>query len=365
MHHYIDDYADALGPCKIIHLYDPATNLKAIVVLDNLSLGPAIGGCRMAPDVTTREVYRLARAMTLKNSINFLPYGGGKSAILADPKSPDKDKMIEVYAEMIRHLPEYIPGPDMGTDENSMAMIKDRIGRAVGLPANKGGLPLDELGTTGFGVAIAADVASQKLGLPLKNARVTIQGFGNVGKATAKFLTERGAKIIAASDSAGTIYNPDGLNLASLLEAVDQGKKVAQSGLGHSMDRDQLIEIETDLFIPAARPDVIHPDNQARLKARLVLEGANIPITHDAAAQLHDRGVTIIPDVIANGGGVTCAVCELESSSREDMFERIKNNITRNTLELMERVQSESAPPHEIADRMARERIQEAMSANR
>ena len=361
MHHYIDEYADELGPAKIVHLYDPVTQLKAIVVLDNLSLGPSIGGCRMAPDVTTREVFRLARAMTLKNAINFLPYGGGKSSILSDSKSPDKEKMIEVYAEMIRHLPEYIPGPDMGTDENSMAMIKDKIGRAVGLPASKGGLPLDELGTTGFGVAVAADVAAEKTGLHLKGARVTIQGFGNVGKAAAKLLIERGASIIAVSDSKGTLVNNSGLDLPTLLNAVDQGKKVAETGLGQAMDRDGIIEVETDIFVPAARPDVIHPDNQGRLKARLILEGANIPITHDAAAQLHARGVTIVPDVIANGGGVTCAVCELEGLSKEKMFDRIQNNITRNTQELLERVVSESAPPHEIADRMARERIRQAM----
>ena len=361
--HYIDSFADELGPEKIIHIYDPASGLKAIVVLDNLSLGPAIGGCRMAADVTTREVFRLARAMTLKNAINFLPYGGGKSAILCDPRSADRDRLIQAFAQAIQNLTEYIPGPDMGTDEQTMATIKEITGRAVGLPRHLGGLPLDELGTTGFGVAVAADVASQKLGLPLKGARVTIQGFGNVGKAAARFLAERGAKIIAVSDSKGAVFNPEGLALEPLLAAVERGKKVAESGAGQPLERDALVGLETDIFIPAARPDVVTIRNQEQLKATLVLEGANIPITHEAARLLHQRGVMVVPDVIANGGGVTCAASELEGLSEEDTFHRIRTNITRNTEELFDRVRREQRPPHEIAQQMASERIEDAMAA--
>ena len=143
--HYVDSFADDLGPEKIVHIYEPKSGLKAIVVIDNLSLGPAVGGCRMAPDVDTREVFRLARAMTLKNALSDLPNGGAKSAILSDPSVPNKETLVREFAQAIKHLPDYIPGPDMGTDETCMAYIHDEIGRAVGLPQVLGGLPLDEL----------------------------------------------------------------------------------------------------------------------------------------------------------------------------------------------------------------------------
>ncbi|MDH3256642.1 MAG: Glu/Leu/Phe/Val dehydrogenase, partial [Nitrospinota bacterium] len=157
---YIDNFVDELGPEQIIHIYDPKTQLRAIVAIDNLSLGPAIGGTRMAPDVSTREVFRLARAMTLKNAVNGLKHGGAKSGIVADPQSPNKETLVRAFARAIRDIKSYIPGPDMGTDEQSMAWVHEEIGRAVGLPRMLGGLPLDELGMTGFGVAVAADVAS-------------------------------------------------------------------------------------------------------------------------------------------------------------------------------------------------------------
>jgi glutamate dehydrogenase/leucine dehydrogenase len=210
---YIDNFADEFGPEQIIHIYDPKTQLRAIVAIDNLALGPAIGGTRMAPDVSTREVFRLARAMTLKNAVNGLKHGGAKSGIVADPRSPDKETLVRTFARAIRDLKGYVPGPDMGTDEQSMAWVHEEIGRAVGLPRMLGGLPLDELGMTGYGVAVAADVASDAIGLPLKGARAVIQGFGNVGKAAAKFLLERGVKVIAVNDSKGALHDSAGIDI--------------------------------------------------------------------------------------------------------------------------------------------------------
>ena len=253
--HYIDSFADDLGPEKIVHIYEPESGLKAIVVIDNLSLGPAVGGCRMASDVSTREVFRLARAMTLKNALNNLPHGGAKSAILEDPAVSNKEALVREFARAIKNLPDYIPGPDMGTDETCMAYIHDEIGRAVGLPKALGGLPLDELGTTGYGLAVAADVASEVLGLPLKNARVIIQGFGNVGKAVARFLTERGVIIIATCDKAGAIHDPKGINIPALIEFKNSGRCVQDSGLGESLRHEEMLQMESDIFIPSARPD--------------------------------------------------------------------------------------------------------------
>ena len=360
--HYIDSFADDLGPEKIVHIYEPESGLKAIVVIDNLSLGPAVGGCRMASDVSTREVFRLARAMTLKNALNDLPHGGAKSAILEDPAVSNKEALVREFARAIKNLPDYIPGPDMGTDETCMAYIHDEIGRAVGLPKALGGLPLDELGTTGYGLAVAADVASEVLGMSLENARVIIQGFGNVGKAVARFLTERGAIIIATCDKAGAIHDPEGINIPALIEFKNSGRCVQDSGLGESLRHEEMLQMESDIFIPSARPDVFSVDNQHWLKTKLVLEGANIPITHDAAEIMVDRGIVIVPDVIANGGGVICAATEYQGMNEKQAFERIESTISQNTREVLERTLKQGHYPHSASIMMAKERLKEAMT---
>ena len=147
-----EEYCDDLGPIKIVHLHEPSCGLRGIVVIDNVACGPSIGGVRMAPDVSTREVFRLARAMTLKNAAAGLPHGGGKAGIVADPRTPDKARLIRAFARAIRDLVDYIPGPDMGTDETCMGWMHDEIKRALGLPRVLGGIPLDEIGATGLRV---------------------------------------------------------------------------------------------------------------------------------------------------------------------------------------------------------------------
>jgi glutamate dehydrogenase/leucine dehydrogenase len=242
-----------------------------------------------------------------------------------------------------------------------MAYIKDEIGRSVGLPKVIGGLPLDELGMTGYGVAIAADVASEKIKLPLKGARVVIQGFGNVGKAAAKYLLERGAKIIATCNSKGAICNLEGLDIAKLNEVIAETHSVQDWNLGHPITHKEMLELESDIFIPAARPDVFDESNQHLLKTKLVLEGANIPLTAQAARMIHDRGITIVPDVIANGGGVICAASEYQGMSEAQAYERVKASVSRNTEEVLNRVREEKLYPHDAARLMARERIFKAM----
>src|SRR5579863_6942570 len=221
-------FADDLGPLKIVHIHRPSAGLKAIVAVDNIACGPAVGGVRMAPDVSAEEAFRLARAMTLKNAAAGLPHGGGKSVIFGDPKMPrpEKERLIRSFAGAIADLAEYIPGPDMGTDELAMGWIKDENGRSVGLPREVGGIPLDEIGATGFGVVVAVEVASDFIGMALKGARVAVQGFGAVGKHAARCLAQRGALLVAASDTHGTVVDPDGLDIAALAALKAGGRSV-------------------------------------------------------------------------------------------------------------------------------------------
>lgn len=360
----IFDFADALGPIKIVHVYDPKGGLKAIVVIDNIARGPSIGGIRMAPDVSAAEAFRLARAMTMKNSAANLPHGGGKSVIFGDPKMDlaKKEQLIRAFARAIRDLVEYIPGPDMGTDERCMAWIHDEIGRAVGLPTEIGGIPLDEIGATGWGLKAGVEAAIKYCAFDLKGARVAIQGFGSVGKHAARFLGDKGTILVAASDSRGTIFNPQGIDVARLIALKDSGRGVTDYPDGQRLDGDALIDIECEIWIPAARPDVVRRDNVARLKTKLVAQGANIPFTPEAERILHEQGVLVLPDFIANAGGVICAAVEYRGGTHAQAFQTIEEKIRGNIEEVLASAKKSGTLPRQAAVELAEARVRKAMA---
>ncbi len=360
-------FADELGPAKVIHVYEPSVGLKAVLVVDNVARGPAIGGLRIAPDVSAEECFRLARAMTLKNAAADLPHGGGKSVIYGDPKMPIKEKetLIRALASSLREIQEYIFAPDMGTDEACMAWVKDEIGRVVGLPSDFGGIPLDEIGATGWGLSHATEVALEYCDFDMEGARVVVQGFGAVGKHTARFLTEKGAMLVGVADSRGTIYNPLGLDVLALIELKTAGKSVADYPDGKKLDRDAVINIGCDIWIPAARPDVIDENNVNLLKTKLVIEGANIPITEGAEKHLHEKGVLYVPDFIANAGGVICAAMEYQGAGQSAAFQAIEEKLCRNTRLVLEEAASREIMPREAAVDLAVQRLKKSMNYRR
>jgi len=357
-------FADSLGPIKIVQVYDPKYGLKAVVAIDNVARGPSIGGIRMAPDVSAKEAFRLARAMTLKNSAANLPHGGGKAVIFGDSKMEiaKKEQLIRAFARAIRDLVEYIPGPDMGTDERCMAWIKDEIGRAVGLPTEIGGIPLDEIGATGLGLKASVEAAMKYCGFNLKGARVAVQGFGSVGKHAARFLGEKGAILVAACDSHGTIHNPKGIDIAKLTALKDAGKNVADYPDGQKLGVDTIIDVECEIWIPAARPDVIRKDNVHRLKTKLVPQGANIPFTAEAERILHEQHVLILPDFIANAGGVICASVEYHGGSEAQALQTIQEKVFANTEEVLANAKKNGTPPRQAAVALAEARVRMAMT---
>jgi glutamate dehydrogenase/leucine dehydrogenase len=361
------DFADDLGPIKMIHVYDPKCALKAVVAIDNVARGPSIGGVRMAPDVSAEEAFRLARAMTLKNAAANLPHGGGKSVIFGDPKiaAAQKEKIIRAFARAIRDLAEYIPGPDMGTDERCMAWIKDEIGRAVGLPPEIGGIPLDEIGATGWGLKATIEAALKYCDFELKGARIAVQGFGSVGKHAARFLVEKGAVLVAASDTRGTLFNPKGIDVQRLIGLKDSGKSVVDDPDGEQLAVDAVIDAECEIWIPAARPDVIRKDNANRLKTKLVAQGANIPFTFEAERILHEKGVLVLPDFIANAGGVICAAVEYHGGTQSQAFQTIEEKIRGNTEEVLASAKKTHAPPRQAALELAERRVRRAMEYRR
>jgi glutamate dehydrogenase (NAD(P)+) len=358
---------DELGPARVTLVSNSSMGLRAALVVDNVACGPAIGGLRMAPDVSVEECARLARAMTLKNAAAGLPHGGGKSVLWGDPRMPRaaKESLIRAFAHALRGEQDYIFGPDMGTDESCMAWVKDEIGRAVGLPEALGGIPLDEIGATGWGIRHAAEVAARATGFALKGARVAVQGFGAVGRHAARFLAAEGAVLVAAADSTATVADAEGLDLESLIAAKRAGKPFSALKRAKVSAANAVIGVECEIWIPAARPDVIREDNADRLRARVVVEGANIPTTLAAERSLHARGVMVVPDFIANAGGVICAAIEFHDGTRSQAMAAIEERIVENTETMLRMARERAVTPREAATELALSRVQSAMSLRR
>ncbi|QAZ39487.1 glutamate dehydrogenase [Methylibium sp. Pch-M] len=293
-------------------------------VQHNLSRGPGKGGVRYHPDVTLEEVMALSAWMTVKCAAVNLPYGGAKGGIRVDPKQlsqKELEKMTRRYTSEIGIIigPQRdIPAPDVNTNGQIMAWMMDTYsmntgatatGVVTGKPIHLGG-SLGRVKATGRGVFVTGREAARRLGLSLDGARVAVQGFGNVGGSAAELFAQAGAKIVAAQDHTGTIFNDQGLDLAELVPYVKQVGGVGGFKGAEAMDGESFWDVKADILIPAALEGVISAERAARIKAKLVLEGANGPTVPEADDILRDRGVLVVPDVICNAGGVTVSYFE-------------------------------------------------------
>jgi glutamate dehydrogenase (NAD(P)+) len=361
---------DEMGPLKIIHVHEPSVNLRGILVVDNVARGPSIGGVRMAPDVSELECFRLARAMTLKNAAADLPHGGGKSVLFGDPGMPreQKEAIVRAFACALAEVEQYIFGPDMGTNEECMGWVHDEIGRAVGLPSAIGGIPLDEIGATGWGLLHAARAGCEATGIPLSGARVAIQGFGAVGRHAARFMAAEGAVVVAAADSRGTVSCKDGLDVNRLLALKREGGSVVDYPAGPQVstgEPDDVINTACEILVPAARPDVITVDNVDRLQTRMVVSGANIAVEADAEPLLQSRGVLCIPDFIANAGGVICAALEYQGATQAQAFAAIEEKVGNNVRTVLANSRRDGTLPRDAAVELATARVRRAMDLRR
>ena len=359
---------DEFGPEKIIIVYDPKTGMKGVSVLDNTALGPAKGGIRMESDVTIKEVSRLARAMTWKCALADLPFGGGKSGIMADPTQMTKQKKMEIVKAFSRAVKPYVPSqyiaaPDMNMAEEEMRVFAEANGdknACTGKPADMGGIP-HELGSTGFGVYHATLVAIEHAGIDVRKTTVAVEGFGNVGIFTAEFLAKKGAKIVAVSDSKGCIYNKNGLDIEKLKKIKQDTGAVRNYKPGEVMANEKLFELPVDILIPGARPDVITKENVNKIRAKIIVEAANIPTTAELEAELHKRGVLVVPDFVANAGGVISSYVEYIGGTPEKMFKIVEEKIVKNTKLVLERSTKKKITPRQAAEEIAKERVENAM----
>ena len=290
----------------------------------NITLGPAKGGIRYHPGVTLDEVTALAAWMTWKCAIAGVPFGGGKGGIICDPTRMSRgeiERLTRRYCAEIIDLigpDKDIPAPDVNTNEQIMAWFMDTYsmhmgttvtGVVTGKPVELGG-SLGRREATGRGVMITTREAAKHLGLNIKGATVAVQGFGNVGSVSADLLADIGAKVVAVTDWKGGVYNAKGLDVKKLIEYTQQHKSVAGFPGAEALDGSKIFGMDVDILIPAALENQITAANAHEIKAKIIAEGANGPTTPDAHQALHARGVFVIPDILANAGGVTTSYFE-------------------------------------------------------
>jgi len=290
----------------------------------NITLGPAKGGIRYHPDVSLDEVTALAAWMTWKCAVAHIPFGGGKGGVVCDPTRMSRRELEALTRRYVAEIVDAIgpekdvPAPDVNTNDQVMAWVMDTYSMHVGhtstavvtgKPIEMGG-SLGRREATGRGVMIVTREAAKHLGLDINGATVAVQGFGNVGSVSADLLSKIGAKIVAITDWKGGVYNSNGLDIQKLLEFSKEHKTIDGFPGGEPLENEQLFELEVDVLVPAALENQITPENAGSIKAKIVAEGANGPTTPEAHQQLHERGIFVVPDILANSGGVTTSYFE-------------------------------------------------------
>jgi glutamate dehydrogenase/leucine dehydrogenase len=362
-------------PVLSIKLADPDTGLLAYIVIDEFVDGIAGGGMRMTPSVTEEEVRRLAEVMTHKWGAMGLPFGGAKTGIVGDPNDPKKQDILRAFGKLARPIlsTSVFTGADMGISSDELDVVFEQVGidtinlalRHHGMEgkvkfpndvriSNLGGEGFEDL-ITGWGVAQATEEAWNLMGNDIEGATVSIQGFGAVGKSTALFLDGVGAKVVCISDAEGAVYKKDGLDVQSLADNQMEGGLINGKKLPKSVkrfDRDYWLTPKTDILIPAAVADAINKSNIRRVKSSLIVEGANIPASHEIEERLHKKGVFVVPDFIANAG-LTCGfgliVTGAVGRDQKEVFRETGNRIRKAVRSVYKATKKKDIAPRQAA----------------
>lgn len=317
----------------------------AFVVYHNVVLGPAKGGIRMASNVTLEETRRLAKIMTYKNALNELPFGGGKSGIRIPDTNISEFVRISIFKEYVHMIREeliaenYIPAPDLGTDPFDMAVIYGELHKpecVTGKPVKIGGLP-GRLEATGRSVATSTRIFVEEVVKErIENLKIAIQGFGNVGRWTSYFLNKWGAKIVALSDINGGIYNDKGFDIEKLFQySPTKNITIADYPDAEKITNEELLNLNVDILIPCATEGVINKENADKLNCKVIIEGANDPVTEEADEILMKRDIEILPDFLCNSGGVIASYIEWRNgksgnqTEKEEVFSEIDKKIKK------------------------------------
>ena len=349
-------------------------------VQHNLARGPAKGGIRYHPSVSLDEMRALAMWMTWKSAVVNIPYGGAKGGVIVDPKSlsqTELENLTRRYATEISIIigdNQDIPAPDMGTDERVMAWIMDTIsmhrgytvvGAVTGKPVSVGGT-LGRKEATGRGILYLIQQLAGDHGISLDGATVAIQGFGNVGGVAATLLAGEGARIVGLSDTSGCLYNGKGLDVQTLWRRKREGASLNDLGGGDCLDGAELLSLQVDFLVPAALEGQITAQTARHMRAKFVVEGANGPTTPEGDAVLAEKGIVVLPDILANAGGVIVSYFEWVQDlqfffwEEDQVRERLQRVITRAYREVCARAQKENVSLREAALLLAVSRVEEA-----
>jgi len=362
---------DQLGPEKVLHVYDPATELRGVVVVDTVSIGGAAGGTRMLPDITTEEIFLLARAMTHKFAILDFPIGGAKAGIWAEPgiRGPQRRELMLSFGKAVKVLlgAGVTLAADMGTDNDDVATFFEGAGvpkKFTGLSAQMiEGEPLEDH-ATGYGLAVAALASCQFEGINVKHARQAIEGFGKVGGGVARYISESGASVVAISTIDGGIYNKDGLDVKALLEARKTAgdKAVTEYKKAKRIKSQEIYGLPVDILIPGARPYVITKKNAGNVKAKVIASIANIPMTDEAEAILFKKGILAVPDFISNAGGVILGVVDVLGGSADDLFRVLRDTIGPLSSSILSEAKQQNINPRALAVQKTTAKVMAARS---
>ncbi len=352
-------------------------------VQHNSARGPYKGGIRYHPSVTVEEVTALAILMTWKTAVVDIPYGGAKGGVRCNPKEMSKNELERLtrrYTAMISNIIgplTDIPAPDVYTDAQTMAWIMDTYSQLKGelTPAVVTGKPINLGGSEGraeaasYGVAVCVRESAKKFGIPLKNARIAIQGYGNVGSYAAEILHDWGARIIAVSDSKGGILLKDGLNPYKVMEHKKKTGSVVNFADAKNITNEELLEIECDFLIPAALEGQIHKGNANNIKAKIIVEGANGPTMPEADKILEEKKIKVIPDILANAGGVTVSYLEWVQNlqmfrwTKEEVLKKLEDKIVKAFNDVLSYAEKYGTPFRKAAMLLAVERVAEAINS--
>ncbi len=361
--------SDPFGPEHIVEVYDPRVGMRGFLVIDNTVLGPGKGGIRMTANVTKEEVFRLARTMTWKNALAGIPFGGAKAGMVWQGGSDElKKKHLQSFARAIKmFVPKYyIAGPDVNSGEKEMQWFVEATGiwrSATGKPANlcmqlfgkegeKCGIP-HEFGSTGFGVAKSAAVAAQLGGIDIKKATIAIHGFGNVGTFAWQHLTEMGATTVALADSDTALYKRDGLDKKIIARLIKEKKSLSSYPKSARIKNDAFWKMRVDILIPASVTDVIHAGNKNDIKAKIIVEGGNIPMSEKIEDEFFKKGVVIVPDFVANAGGVISSYAEYRGYNPKRMFDLVEKKIVYATKVVLQESLKKHKNPRVVAQEIA------------
>ena len=340
--HLFDDAADALGLEDSLRCVLREVKRELVVhfpvefddgsfqvftgfrVQHNIARGPAKGGIRYHPGTTIDDIRALAMFMTWKAAVVELPFGGAKGGVVCDPRRlsiGELERLTRRYTTEISLLlgvERDIPAPDLGTTPQVMAWMMDTLSMHAGysVPAAVTGKPIEiggsegRLSAPGRGLAVVTLHALRDRGIPTEGATVAIQGFGQVGAQCARILTQAGLRVVAVSDSSGGLYREGGVDVYGIMAFREHGAQIAECGGGDHISNEELLELDVDVLVPAAVESQIHSGNASRVRAKVIAEGANAPLTPEADHELTERGVLIIPDIVANAGGLVVSYFE-------------------------------------------------------